>query len=130
PRGPGGGAWRSWRAGPRPFGPAWGRRGGLRGGKCSLGRPAPPPGSGPRRARRCVQSGEHGGVDGGAVVRGLGVRRPTVREPGAVREVVAAELRAELEDAHPDRALPARLPRGSVGRLPGVYRGESAGRPR
>jgi len=39
----------------------------------------------------------------------------------------ALEFRAQLEDADPDRALPARLPRGPVGRLPGVHRGQGAG---
>src|SRR5439155_76079 len=42
--------------------------------------------------------------------------------------VVAAECRAELEDADPDRTLPARLSRGPVGGLPGIHRREAAGR--
>src|SRR5438105_3481551 len=73
------------------------------------------------RSRRRVQSGEYGRHDRGAVVRGLGVRRHALRQPGRVREVVAAQLRAALEDPDADRPLPARLPSGSVGGLPGVH---------
>src|SRR5205823_10639812 len=82
------------------------------------------------RTRRGVQSGEHGGDDGRAVVHGLGIRRHAVREPRAVRKVVAVEFRAELEDADPDRPFPARFSRGPVGGLPGVHRRESARRAR
>src|SRR5207248_10771620 len=80
-----------------------------------------------RRARRRVQSREHGGNHGRAVVRRLGVRRHAVCEPRPVRAMVAVEFRTELEDTDLDRTLAARLSRRPVGRLPGVHGREATG---
>src|SRR5439155_1518795 len=66
--------------------------------------------------------GEHGGEHGGALVHRLGVRRDAVRQPRAIREMVAPQLGEELEDPDPLRPRAARLPGGPIGGLSGVHR--------
>src|SRR5439155_7839173 len=82
------------------------------------------------RPRRRVQHREHGGEHRGAVVHRLGIRRHAVPEPPALRAVVAAQFREELEDPDAHCPLAAGLPGGPVGGVSGVHGAAAHGRAR
>ena len=70
----------------------------------------------PGLPRRRLRSPLHVRRDRGAVVPGMGISRHALDEPGAVHEVVALDVRQELQDAAPRRPQRQRLPRARSSR--------------